>query len=264
MRFRTVLLAGLIAISSPAARSQVALVKNAPFKATWTRVTKAPAGTSCVSQMLLDEPPYLSPAPMNLTPCFYYGVGVHHEKIEVARASDGSVYEKTTTDGKVASILIYDVQHGREIAAIGNRISITAHPVTILSIPEEHEMLESQQKSSDESTAILTEHMTPLGEKTEKGMTLFGLKSNFKDFDGATSEEEIWTSDTGVTTNLTHTDSNKSSITEKLVSFHAGEPNAGLFQVPKKLPSELNRQYVLSDFGSGFDHFTYPPGGAPQ
>jgi len=200
---------------------------------------------------------------MNLTPCFYYGIAVRREKIEVARASDGSLYEKTTIDGKVASIVIYDVQHGLVIEA-GDTMTITTQPVTALSILEQHEMLENEQKASDSTTGISTEHTMPLGEKTEKGMTLFGLKSDFKDFDGTTSEEEIWTSDTGLTTNLTHSDSNKSSIKEKLVSFHAGEPNAGLFHIPKKLPSELNRQYVLSDFGSGFDHFTYPPGGAPQ
>ena len=262
MRFRTVLLVGLIATSSLAGRAQAALVKGAPFKATWTRVTKAPAGTSCVSQMMLDEPPYLLPAPMNLTPCFYYGIAVRREKIEVARASDGSLYEKTTIDGKVASIVIYDVQHGRVIEARGNNMTITTQPVTALSIPEQHEMLENEQKASDSTTGISTERTMPLGEKTEKGMTLFGLKINFKKFDGTTSEEEVWTSDTGLTTLLTHTNSKKSSITEKLVSFHAREPNAKLFQVPKKLPSELNLS--PSDFGSGYDHFTYPPGGAPQ
>jgi len=49
-------------------KAQAALVKDAPFKATWTRVTKAPAGASCVSQMMFDEPPYLLQAPMIMTP----------------------------------------------------------------------------------------------------------------------------------------------------------------------------------------------------
>jgi len=199
---------------------------------------------------------------MIMRPAPYQGIVVRREKIKVARASDGSLYEMTSTDGNVTSIVIYDVQHGRVIEARGNNMTITTQPVTALSIPEQHEMLENEQKASDSTTGISTERTMPLGEKTEKGMTLFGLKINFKKFDGTTSEEEVWTSDTGLTTLLTHTNSKKSSITEKLVSFHAREPNAKLFQVPKKLPSELNLS--PSDFGSGYDHFTYPPGGAPQ
>jgi len=69
----------------------------------------------------------------------------------------------------VASILIYDVQHGRVIEAIGDSVNITAQPVTALSIPEQHEMLENKQKASNETTGISTEHMMPLGEKLKKG-----------------------------------------------------------------------------------------------
>jgi len=257
----------------PVVRAQVALVKGAPFKATWTRVTKTPGGArhELVPRMMLDDPPLFPgehsvpvPAPMVMRPAQYQGVDVHREKIEVARASDGSLYEKTTIDGNVTSIAIYDVQHGRVIEENRSGVFITTQPVTALSIPEQHEMLENKQKTSDATTGIAVEHTTPLGEKTEKGMTLFGLKSDFKYGDGTTSEEEVWTSDTGLTTLLSDVDSKKRSMKEKLVSFHAGEPNAGLFRIPKKLPSDLNRQYIPSDFGSGYDHFTYPPGGAPQ
>jgi len=254
MRYRTVLLPLLMATSSLVARAQAAPIKNAPFTATWTRVTKTPADAfpGFVPRMMIDDPPLppgvrvagqtapAGPSPRLMRSVPYTGDDVRREKIEVARASDGSLYVMTTTDDKVSSIVIYDVPHGRVIEAKMNELTITTRPVTALSIPEQHEMLENKQKASDEITQALVKHMTPLGEKTEKGMTLFGLKANFKKSDGTTAEEEVWTSDTGLTTLSTHTDSRKCSITQKLVSFHVGEPNAKLFQVPKKLPSELN------------------------
>jgi hypothetical protein len=271
MRFHTVLLAGMVGVYAAVAGAQAVVVKDEPFTATWTRVTKFPSGMVRTSQLggslVLDPPtailigpqagesrldPTVNPFDVAPPAALRYNViqqgssglsqgeHVREETVVVARASDGSIYKKSTSNDHDPEIVIYDVPHGRMIYATSNRLDIRKLPLKARSVEEERAILERVHQPSGKTAGKETvAHTTALGVKTEDGMTLFGQKfdsTTKRDGKTLTSESESWMSDTGLTTLMSYNDSQGKTITEKLETYHAGEPDAKLFKVPKVLP----------------------------
>jgi len=287
MRFHICLLLGLLAVAASGAEAQLVIaVKDVPFSATWTRITKVPSRTvrtptSMMGSLVANPPPgalvgpqagesRLDPAvnPFSMVPpgstigpaaghTVIAAYEVEHKE-SVARASDGSLYRATYVNGALWQVEIDDVVHDLRIILHPDAMQYSIEHVprgTLVTRTLDQERAYLERTSGDNIRKGHPETMvqTGLGTKSVNGMTIYG--HHFVKAKGKTSTEEgdVWLSDLGfVYASNTKSLWSKSETTLTLEGIKREEPMRSLFVVPagyKKIT--LDKGPVIEACGSG-------------
>ena len=192
----------------------VMTVSGAPFTATWTAKVERTRGIEIIVA-------------------------------EVARASDGSVYQARTVDGKIQSVAIDDVPNERRISLSvpTNTCEVSTPPGrpywVVRTVAQQRAVLEHWhaefEKGFDRKGPEISKHETAMGTKVEDGMTVFGQHYvHTRNSDGSVvSEGETWQTDLGFVISQTSRQVDpKTTSTSELKDIHRGEPDPKLFQLP--------------------------------
>lgn len=165
----------------------------------------------------------------------------------IARASDGSTYRGPyERDGKLSLVSIADVPNHRRVEyMLGPRefrnhtYRLTTEKFFTESVEEHRARLGCCIPDHDKVKGGRLFHFTPLGEKSDDGMILFGRRVEETYDDGTKRVSEYWDSDLGIEVSRT-VDGPQPGRHESWVvtDIRREEPDPSLFQVPKEYLSD--------------------------
>ena len=231
IRFHAIFLALILcgALQSPALAQSTSHVLDAPFTAivTFNKVGQAPV-----------------------------------KLMRIARASNGSVYRGPyKRDGKYSTVSIDDVPNHRQIEY---RVSprefrdhsyrMTADNFFTESVEQHRARLGCCIPDKDKIKGGRLYHYTPLGEKPDNGMTLFGRRVEETLADGTKRFSEYWDSDLGIEVSRTVDGPQPGRHESWIVTeIRREEPDPSLFQVPKEYLSDplLEVRTIFIDNATG-------------
>ena len=212
IRFPRIFLALILcaAFKEPALAQSTANVLDAPFTAT---VTSNPTGQAPI------------------------------KRLRIARASNGSTYRGPyERDGRDGMVFIEDVPNHRRIEYRVPPPQIRDHTYRLTTDKFFTESVEKHRArlgccipDKDKIKGGRLYHYTPLGEKTDDGMILFGMHVEETLPDGTRRVSEYWDSDLGIQVSRT-VDGPQPGRHESwgVTDIRREEPDPSLFQVPKE------------------------------
>jgi len=231
IRFCRIFLALILcgAFKHPALAQSTAHILDAPFTAT---VTSNPAGQAPIKRM------------------------------RIARGSNGSTYcGPYELDGKYSAVTIEDVPNHRRIQyRVGpqefrdHTYQLTVENFSTESLEEYRARLGCCIPGKDKVKGGRLYHYTPVGEKTDDGLILFGRRVEETLDNGTKRVSEYWGSDLGVEISRT-VDGPQPRRHESWVvtDIRREEPDPSLFQVPKEYLSdpllEVNTIFIDNQTG---------------
>ena len=169
------------------------------------------------------------------------------KKMRIARASNGSTYSGPyERDGKYGMVFIGDVPNHRRIEyqvpppnIRNHTYRLTADNFFVESLEEHRARLGCCIPDKDKVKGGHLYHYTSLGEKTEDGMVLFGMRVEETFDDGTKRVSEYWDSDLGIRVSTTVDGPKPGKHGSWVVTdIRREEPDPSLFQVPKEYLSD--------------------------